>query len=51
MDLAIQLLSKLLERRQIRVTFPDLKLTAKRWWKHPATRHCVKSEKFCAMTA
>ena len=29
MDLAIQLLSKLLERRQIRVTFPDLKLTAK----------------------
>ena len=28
MDLAIQLLSKLLERRQIRVTFPDLNLTA-----------------------
>ncbi|WP_209344536.1 hypothetical protein [Flavonifractor sp. AGMB03687] len=28
MDLAIQLLSKLLERQQIRVTFPDLTLTA-----------------------
>lgn len=28
MDLAIQLLSKLLKRRQIRVTFLDLKLTA-----------------------